>query len=492
MSTRAEAFLADNQARDTITNCELAIDERGRFLAARVRQRANMGAYVGSHGAHIATNNFARCFPGMYDIPRIAVDVLCVFTNTTPTGPYRGAGRPEANYALERLVDEAARVTGIDPVKLRRRNLISKKAMPYKTAVGTVYDSGDFAPILDKALELSHYAEFDKRRRQARKEGKLRGIGLSCFLEHAGGVPKESASLTFPDDATLVLGLAMQSTGQGHASVFGRLAAQRLGISPLQIKLRQGDTQLDLVGYASVASRSAMTAGSAIVHTVDVMLAKGRRIAATVLEAAEMDIEYRDGRFEVAGTDRRIPLFALAQRAKELAARGVIPEALDTKATVDVPQTFPNGCHIAEVEIDPQTGIVRVVGYTAVDDGGTILDHTIVQGQIHGAVAQGLGQALLERAVYDPDNGQLVSGTFMDYALPRAADVAPIIDADYVVPATTNPLGVKGVGEAGTTGALAAIMNAIANAIPGEAGARLQMPATPEKVWHACRSPAVA
>ena len=481
MATRSESFLSDQQARDTVTEAELAIDQKGKFLALRVKHIASMGAFIGVPGAHIQTNNFSRCFPGMYAIPRIQVDVQCVFTNTVPTGPYRGAGRPEANYALERLVDEAARVTGLDPVRLRRRNLIPLKKIPYKTAVGTTYDSGDFAPILDKALALSHYAEFKKRRRESFRRGKLRGIGISCFLEHAGGVPTESASLLF-EDGRLVLGIGVQNTGQGHATIYPRLIAAKLGIPAAQIAHRHGDTNLDLKGNPSVGSRSTMTVGSALYRAADLMLEKAKPVASGLLEAAESDVTYENGNFLVVGTDRRVALFEVAARAK---ATG---EGLDTKATVDTPQTFPNGCHVAEVEIDPDTGVVEIVAYAAVDDAGVVLDHTLVAGQLVGGLAQGIGQALMENAVYDAGNGQLVAGTFMDYAMPRAEDMPPIAEANHNAPATTNPLGVKGVGEAGTTGSIAAIMNAIANAIPEGRGVNLDMPATPAKVWAAINS----
>jgi len=489
MSTRQESFVSDNQARDTVTEAELALDAKGRFLALRIRHLPNMGGFLGSLNAHIQTNNFARCFPGQYAVPRVSVEVRCAFTNTVPLGPYRGAGRPEANYVLERVVDEAARISGIDPVALRRRNLIPPSAMPYATAVGTTYDSGDFAPIFDKALALVDHAGFKARRKEALKRGRYRGLGISCFLEHSGGAPTEGAALAFPGDSRLVLGLGVQSTGQGHATVFPRLVAQRLGIDAARVSHRHGDSALDINGFASVASRSAMMVSSAVVAAVDRMLEKGRKVAASVMEAAESDIAYRDGAFEVAGTDRRTPLFEVAAKAADMAARGVIPESLDTKLSVDTPQAFPNGCHIAEVEIDPQTGSVALVAYVAVDDCGTVLDPVIVHGQIHGALAQGLGQALFEQAVYDRD-GQLVTGSFMDYAMPRADDMPEIKDDNFPVPATTNPLGVKGVGEAATIGSLAAIMNAIADAIPGGAGVGMQMPATPEKVWRACQEAA--
>jgi len=486
MATRSESFLSDNQARDTFSQAELALDENGKFVALHVRHIAGMGAYMTSHGAHIQTNNFSRCFPAMYDIPKVAVEVRCVFTNTVPTGPYRGAGRPEANYLMERLVEEAARVSGIDKIELRRRNLIAPAAMPYKTAVGTTYDSGDFAPILDKALKLADYPGFARRRKEAERRSKRRGIGISCFLEHSGGVPTEGASVTF-SDKQLILGLGLHSTGQGHASVFSRLAAERLQIAPAQVRVKQGDTALGVAGYASVASRGAMTVSHAVVTVVDLVLDKGRKAASALLEAAEADITYRNGNFEVVGTDRRLSLFEVAERAGDLLKRGIIGEGLDSNTKADTPQAFPNGCHIAEVEIDPNTGLVEIVTFSVVDDCGAVLDPMIVEGQVHGAVAQGLGQVLMENAVYDAESGQLITGSFMDYAMPRAYHMPPIRDALHNVPATTNPLGVKGVGEGGTIGSLAAIMNAVADAIPDGRGNALDMPATPEKIWRACQ-----
>ncbi|MGO9699614.1 MAG: xanthine dehydrogenase family protein molybdopterin-binding subunit [Xanthobacteraceae bacterium] len=487
MSGRSEAFLSDNQARDIFSEAELALDDKGRFLALRIRNTGNLGAYVGPVGANIPTWNFTRCLPGMYDIKHIDVSARCAFTNTITTAPYRGAGRPEANYVLERVVEEAARITGIDPAKLRRRNLIPAAAMPYKTAIGTTYDSGDFAPILDKALALADYDGIKARRREARKRGKYRGIGLSCMVEHAGGAPIEGALLTFPGDGTLVVNLNVQSTGQGHASVFPRLVAERLGIAREKVTHRQGDSALDIAGYASVGSRSAMTAGASIVKCIGLIIEKGKRIAAMVLEASEGDIAYEAGQFGVIGTDRRISLFDLAAQAAELKKRGAIEEDLDTKTTTETPLSFPNGVHIAEVEIDPDTGHMDIVAYTAIDDCGNTLDAMIVEGQLHGALAQGIGQALMEQIFYD-ENGQLVSGSFQDYAMPRAADMPPDIrDALHNVPAKTNPLGVKGVGEAGTTASLAAVMNAVADALPGGAGAHLDMPVTAARLWEACQ-----
>jgi aerobic carbon-monoxide dehydrogenase large subunit len=485
-STRSESFVSDNQARDTVTEAALALDPKGRFLALRIRHLAGMGGYMTSHGAHIQTNNFARCFPMMYDIPKVAVDVRCAFTNTLPTGPYRGAGRPEANYVMERVVEEAARVTGIDKVTLRRRNLIRPSAMPYKTPVGTTYDSGDFKPILDQALKLADQAGFARRRREAARRGKRRGFGVSCFLEHSGGIPTEGAAVRFTGKDSLQLGLGLHSTGQGHATVFSRLAAQRLQIGAAQVRLRQSDTALGVAGYASVASRGAMTVSHAIVKVVEAVLDKGRKAASVLLEAAEADIAYRDGHFEVVGTDRRLSLFEVAERSRQLAQQGVIAESLDSNIKADTPQAFPNGVHIAEVEIDPDTGGTTIVNFSAVDDCGHVLDHRIIEGQVHGAVAQGLGQVLFENAVYDA-GGQLVAGSFMDYAMPRAHHMPPISDALHNVPATTNPLGVKGAGEGGTIGSLAALVNAIVDAIPDGRGNALDMPLTTEKIWRACR-----
>jgi carbon-monoxide dehydrogenase large subunit len=480
-STRSEAFLTDTQARDTLTEAELALDDKGKFLALRMKHLCNQGAYISTAGININTNNFARCLPGMYRIPKIDVSVACYFSNTTPIGPYRGAGRPEANYALERVVEEAARVTGINPVRLRKKNLIPPSAMPFKTPINT-YDSGDFPAIMDKALALSDFDNFNKRRRESARRKKLRGIGVSCMLEHAGALPMEQASVSFPGGEQIILGCNVQSTGQSHATVFPRLLAGKLGIDPAKIQHRHGDTAQGLTGFASVGSRSAMCAGSAIVHTADVMLAKGKKVASALLEASESDIQYRTGNFEVVGTDRRISLFETARRAKEMG------ESLDTKEKAEAPLTFPNGCHIAEVEIDPDTGAVDLVTYTAVDDPGVMLDPQIVEGQVQGSIANGLGQALTENAIYDSGSGQLVSGSFMDYGMPRAHTMPiELREAVHSVPATSNPLGVKGTGEAGTTAAIAAVMNAIANAIPNGAADHMDMPATAAKVWEACQ-----
>ncbi len=473
-STRQEGFLSDNQARDTIIEGSLALDGEGKFLALEIDSIAALGAYQSSHGAFIATVNFARCLPCMYDIQKIGLRIRCLFTNTVPTGPYRGAGRPEANYCLERLVDEAARVTGIDRVEIRRRNLIPPDRMPYKTAVGTTYDSGDFPAVFDAALARADIAGFAARRAASAAIGKRRGLGVACFLEIAGGQPGEGAAVGFPGSSKLLLAIGVQASGQGHRTVYRRLVAERLGIPAEAIDVTYGDSDDEVPSAGAVASRSTMSVGGAVATALDAVIEKGRRVAAHVLEAAAEDIIYRDGVFEIAGTDRNIALFELADRAK------MFGESLDTRSSFDAVPSFPNGVHVAEVEIDPGTGRTALVAYTCVDDCGRVLQPVLVEGQVQGGVAQGVGQALLEWGNYDDASGQLVAGSFMDYAMPRADDLPDIVSEMHPVPCTTNPLGVKGVGEAGTTASLAAVMNAVA-----DAGATVDMPATPERVWRA-------
>jgi carbon-monoxide dehydrogenase large subunit len=487
MSTRSEAFQTDTPGRDAWTDVELALDDKGKFLALRMHHITGQGAYISPAGVGINTNNVVRCLPAMYHIPKIGFTAQCLFTNTAPMGPYRGAGRPEANYALERAVEEAARITGIDPAKLRKKNLIPKSAIPYKTPVTTTYDSGDFPTVYAKAMALSDYDNFGKRKRESGKRRKWRGIGISCMLEHAGALPTEGALLQFPGGNRLIMGLNVQSTGQAHATVFGRVLAERLGIDRALVEHRHGDSSLEIPGFASVGSRSAQAASHALMKSAEVMLAKGKKVAATMLEAAEDDIQYGDGNFSVVGTDRKVSLFETAARARELVQKGQLAETLDTKEKADTPLTFPNGVHIAEVEIDPESGHLDLVKYTAVDDCGTALNPMVVEGQVQGSVAAGLGQALTEQVIYD-EAGQLVTGSFMDYGAPRAHHM-PIEwrEATQSTPATTNPLGVKGTGEAGTTAAIAAVMNAISHAIPNGAADHMQMPATPYKIWQACQ-----
>ena len=485
VSTRSEAFVSDNQGRDSFWTAELALSKRGKFLGLRVDCLGNVGAYFTGVAHFVFTTHISGCLPTVYDIPHAQVNTRCVFTNTLPTGPYRGAGRPEASYLMERLIDAAADLTGIDAAELRRRNLIAPDKIPYTTAFGSNYDSGDFPAIFERALSRADYAGFAARREAAKKLGKLRGIGIGCYLEIAGAFPEEAARITFPGGKAVTVSIGAGASGQGHQTVFGKVAARRLGIDPRQVTVTSGDSACDVRGFGAVASRSAMYVGGAIAVTADKVIEKGKRVAAILLQAAEDEVDYRDGKFDVRGSGREVPLFEVAERAAELARTGVIPESLDTQANLKTPPSFPNGCHVAEVEIDPSIGAVAIVNYVAVGDCGNLLDETIVEGQIHGGVAQGLGQALTENTVYDAA-GQLVSGSFMDYAMPRA-DLMPDMTVEHhAIACRTNPLGVKGTGEAGTTAAPPAVINAILDALPK--GATLDMPATPERIWKALQS----
>jgi carbon-monoxide dehydrogenase large subunit len=490
VSSRSEAFLSDNQGRDSLWTAELALDRKGRFLALRVDGLANVGAYVTGVAHFCATLHISGCLPGTYDIPLASVNSRCILTNTVPIGPYRGAGRPEANYLLERLIDEAARQSGLDKAEIRRRNLIPTNRIPYTTAFGNVYDSGDFVAVFEQAIQRADYAGFRERRKQSKKRGKLRGIGIGCYLEISGAVPEEAASLTFPGGHQAIeISIGATPQGQGHLTVFRHVAAMQLGIPDDAVRIRHGDSARDVPGFGAVASRSAMMVGGAIVRTIEAMLEKGRHIAALLLQASEGEVEYRGGAFHIAGSERRIDLFDVAERAGELVRQGVVPEGLNTKGSVKTGPSFPNGCHVAEVEIDPATGAVSIERYTAVDDCGNLLDQVIVEGQVHGGVAQGIGQALSEAAVYDADSGQLVSGSFMDYGLPRAHMMPSVASQHIEVACRTNPLGVKGTGEAGTTAAPPTIMNAILDALPP--GVTLDMPATSEKIWQALQAATV-
>ncbi|MFT8246038.1 xanthine dehydrogenase family protein molybdopterin-binding subunit [Roseomonas sp. BN140053] len=489
VSTRSEAFVTDNQGRGSDWSAELAMDAEGRFLALRVEGLANLGAYLTGVATFVPTGLVMLCLPSVYDIPLIALSVRCVMTNTVPTGPYRGAGRPEINFLLERLVEEAARVAGLDSAELRRRNLITPDQMPYKTAVGTTYDSGDFPRIFEAALRHADHAGFPARKAEAAARGKLRGLGVACFLENSNVMPEEPARITFPGDGTVQVSVNPVSSGQGHVTVFGALAAERLGVPREAVRLVSGDTARDVPGAGAVASRSAMTTGGAIANTADEVLRKARRVAGLLLQAGEEQVEYSDGQFS-AGGGGGLTLLEVAARAAELQRQGVLPESLDTTGKVFAPTAFPNGCHVAEVEIDPDTGDTAITSYVAVDDCGRVLNATIVEGQIMGGVAQGIGQALTENTVYDAESGQLLSGSFMDYALPRA-DLIPGISSRHIeVPCTTNPLGVKGTGEAGTTAAPPAIIGAVTNALPPAAAALVTMPATPQKIWQALQDAA--
>ena len=471
---RSNAFLADQQGRDQEMRAELALDKEGNFLALRLTGYGNVGAYLGTTSPLMATNNAVKNSVSVYRTPLQEVSTKIVFTNTAPVSAYRGAGRPEANYYMERLVDEAAAATGIDRVELRRRNHVRPDEMPYASASGQVYDSGEFTEVLDRALEAADWKGFEKRKDESRKRKKLRGLGIGSYLEATSPPNKESGAIRFEADGAVTLITGTLDFGQGHATAFAQVAATRLGLPLETFRLVQGDSDQLVFGVGTGGSRSLLMSGGALSQAADRVIEKGRRLAAEELEVSEKDVEFREGRFVVAGTDRGIGLLELARKV-----------SLDVSHVTEVvPSAFPNGCHVAEVEIDPETGRVEVVRYAAVNDFGTIVNPMLVEGQIHGGVVQGIGQALMEDTRYDTD-GQLLTGSFMDYALARACDSPPISVANHEVPATTNPLGVKGCGEAGCAGALTSVMNAIVDALSEVGIRRFDMPATPERIWRA-------
>ncbi len=485
-SERGEAFVADTQGRDNITTGELAIDKDGKFLALRTRNLANMGAYLSTFAPYIPTLAGGAVLAGVYGFQQIFANVIGVFTHTVPVDAYRGAGRPESNYLLERLVDAAARELNIDRAELRRRNMVPSSAMPHATPVGKTYDSGDFATVLDAALKEIDYTNFPARRAEAARRGKRRGIGLAYYLEVTMGDPTERAEIRFAEDGKVDLYVGTQSTGQGHETGYIQLTSQRLGIDAEKIRVRQGDTDTIPVGGGTGGSRSLYSEGQAILMTADTVINKGKQAAAEALEAAPADIAFDDGRFSIVGTDRAIDIIELAVMQRRRAAAGEQAITLDAAEIATVAEhTFPNGCHMAEVEIDPDTGVVEIVRYRVSDDFGKTVNPMIVRGQVHGGVAQGLGQALVERTDYDLETGQLLSGSFMDYALPRANDL-PDIEVDLLeVPSVSNPLGVKGAGEAGSVGSPPALINAIIDALSADGVTHIDMPATPETVWRA-------
>lgn len=478
---RSESFLADEHARDVFVTSELGLDADGRFTALRVRYDVNVGAYMRARSTPPVGN--IGTIVGVYTTPCIAGEVVGIFTNTQTPAPYRGAGRPDATYAIERIIDVAAYEMGIDPAALRRRNLIPAQAMPYRTPFIMEYDSGDFEPNLDKALELAAYADFPRRREEAKKRGRLRGIGIAMPIEKAGSEGSDRARIRANPDGTFTLTTGSMSVGQGHETGLSCLVAQRLGISPSKVRYEQGDTDLLESGKGNGGSSALIMAGAAVSRSLDELIEKGRQVASRHLAVPVSEIEFAEGLFRVAGTDRAIHMSALAQAAEANSPDG---EARLAGAAHFVPKhpTFPNGCHICEVEIDPETGVVTPISYVSVEDVGRVVNPVLVEGQIHGGVAQGIGQALFEEIRYD-ESGQLVTGAFTDYAMPRASDMPVIVSANLEVPTVQNPLGVKGVGEAGTVGALSATVNAVCNAL-GTAGIRhLDMPATPMRVWQA-------
>ena len=487
-ATRLESFLSDTHGRDGEFEGELALAEDGRFLALRVRALVGIGAYASTYVAVVATNNTKNCLSSVYHMPAIHIGVKSVLTNAAPLGPYRGAGRPEALYVIERLIDIAAREMDLDRVGLRRRNMIPPTAMPYSTPNGPVYDSGEFEMVMDKALSLADWPGFEARRTASQTAGRLRGIGIACFLEVAGGSPLvEIADLRFEADGKVVLRTGAQAMGQGQMTVMPHMVAHQLGIAPESVVVLQGDSDEVPDGLPTVASRSTMMAGGAIVMACDEATQKGKRLAGHFLEAAEEDLEFANGVYRISGTDREISLLDLAEAAREdndLPA-DLSDTGLDTMATFTSDHmSFPNGCHICEVEIDPETGTVQVVGYTAVDDVGTILHETIVEGQIHGGIAQGLGQVLGEQIIYN-DSGQLLTASFLDYMIPHADDLPPIKIGHHTTVCTTNPLGVKGAGESGVAGSLPSAVNAILDALADQGVTHLDMPLTAPRIWSA-------
>src|SRR5882762_10459615 len=483
---RSGSFVSDTQGRDARMLAELALDKDGHFLAVRLNGYGNLGATYGAPGP--STRNAVRNTLGVYKTPLIEVNTKCVFTTTTPVGAYRGAGRPEANYYMERLVETAAAEMGVDRVELRRRNHIPPDAMPYKAPNGTTYDSGDFTTLLDKAVALADWDGFAAREEESRTRGRLRGRGISDYLELTGPPGREMGGIRFEPrgDVTIITGTL--DYGQGHASPFAQVLATRLGIPFQRIRLIQGDSDQLIAGGGTGGSKSMIVSGNAIVKAGEKVVEAGRQIAAHVLEAAVADIEFRRGRFVITGTDRSVGLMELAGRIHAgLQLPSDLPKSLDVADIYDgPPSAFPNGCHIAEVEVDPDTGMVEVVKYTFVNDFGVVINPLLVDGQAHGGIVQGIGQALRERTVYD-ENGQLLTGSYMDYAMPRADDAPLFVHEFHSVPATTNPLGAKGCGEAGCAGALPSVMNALVDALSEFGIGHIDMPATPERVWQAIR-----
>jgi aerobic carbon-monoxide dehydrogenase large subunit len=486
IAERSEALQSDEHCRDNVTEAELGLDRDGRFLAFSARTSCNIGAYYTSdRNAGPPTNNIG-VLAGTYVIPAIHVETAGVMTHTMMTGPYRGAGRPEAAYVIETMVDLAAHRLGIDPAELRRRNMIPAAAMPHKTALIYTYDCGDFGKNLEDCLKLADYAGFAGRRRESQARAKLRGIGISSTVEASNAGSIEHAEIRFDPTGTVTVSVGTHDHGQGHATTFRQIISDRLGIPPDRIRFNFGDTDQIAIGTGTFGSRSTVSAGTAMLIAAEKIVAKGRRIAAHLMETGEHDIEFERGRFVVAGTDKAVDLTQVARAAfvPTQLPRDIEPGLFETGTFSGGERTYPNGCHISEVEIDAETGAVVLVRYTAVDDVGHIINPLLVEGQLHGGIAQGVGQALMENIAYDAA-GQLVSGSFMDYAMPRADHFCAFTLGENEVPTKTNPLGVKGAGESGTVGALSSVMNAVNDALARIGAPYVQMPATSEKVWRA-------
>ena len=496
---RMEAFLSDAHGRDHVTQVKLAMDAVGKFTGMKVTTTANVGAYLSTFGSCVPTILYATLLAGQYTTPVIYAEVTAVFTNTAPVDAYRGAGRPEATYVVERIVEQAARDMKMDPAEIRRKNFIT--TFPYATPVGLTYDIGDYNACLDKATALADYAGFPVRQAEATARGKLRGIGFSCYIEACGLAPSniagalgaraglfEAGEVRVHPTGKVTVFTGSHSHGQGHETTFAQVVADKLGIPIDDVDIQHGDTGKVLFGMGTYGSRSLAVGGSAIVKAVDKVIAKGKKIAAHLLEAADTDIEFKDGVFKVIGTDKNVPFasVSLAAYVPHNYPLDKLEPGLNENAFYDPTNfTYPAGTHICEVEIDPETGKTEIIKFTAVDDFGNIVNPMIVEGQVHGGLAQGLGQALLEECVYDKESGQLLTATYMDYAMPRADDFPNFTVGSHVTPCTHNPLGVKGCGEAGAIGSPPALINAITHAI----GVReIAMPATPERVWRALQS----
>ena len=481
---RSDSFLSDSQGRSHEHVQELALDAEGNFLAIRVTGFGNIGAVLSNSTTQPPTMNIVKNVIGVYRTPALSVQVQCVVTNTTPVGAYRGAGRPEGNYYMERLIDTAAREMGKDPIELRRRNHILPGMMPYKAPSSMEYDSGDFPTILDRALQASDWDGFAARKAESRAHGKLRGRGIGQYLEVTAPANNEMGGIRFEEDGSVTIVSGTLDYGQGHWTPFAQVLVDKLGVPFDKIRLLQGDSDQMLAGGGTGGSRSAMNGGNAIAVSSEEVIARGTKIAAHVLEASAADIEFSRGRFSIAGTDLGIGIMELAEKLRGgLKLPEGVPATLDVAMVVPgVPSAFPNGCHIAEVEVDPETGVVEVVKYSTVNDFGTLLNPLMVEGQAHGGIVQGIGQALGEAMVYSED-GQLLTGSYMDYHIPHAADVPGFGFISHPVPARTNGLGAKGCGEAGCAGALPSVMNALVDALAEYGVTHMDMPATQEKVW---------
>jgi len=484
---RSDAFMTDTHGRDNLTRARLALDADGHFLALRVDTIANLGAYLSNYGPFIPTFAGTAMLAGVYRTPAIYCAVKSVFTHTVPVDAYRGAGRPESAYIVERMVDHAARKLGMSPAEIRKRNFIRPEEMPFRTALARTYDSGEFAENLDAALKAADAAGFAARKAAARARGRLRGLGVATYIEECGGGFDEVAEVRFDPSGSATVLVGTQSSGQGHQTAYAQLLAEKMGLDLGEIRVVQGDTETMSFGRGTGGSRSLPVAGVAVERAAEKLIEKGRRIAAHRLEAAEADIEFRDGAYRIAGTDRSVDIRKVAKAAFDpMQLPAGLEQGFAEKVHFMPPDsTYPNGCHVCEVEIDPDTGRVELVRFLVVDDFGKVVNPLLLAGQVHGGVAQGIGQAVLEGCRYDPETGQLLTGSFNDYALPRADDVPPVEFAFNVVPCKTNPLGIKGAGEAGAIGAPPAVINAIVDALAEFGVEHIDMPATPERVWRA-------